>query len=136
MAETETVTVYCSERRHEAGSWRPSRCARKATGDDGLCGPHRAGKRKRAQHEARWEIERTQQAYAWTWQREHASELCRGSYQCPLCHQHVQYTPGGPTEAAAIRLHQEGHGSDWTAYEDAGKPPAPPAADGSSEAGS
>ncbi len=118
---SETVAIYCSKRVHEPGYLgRPARCPRKATGDDGLCGPHRAGKRRRAQHDAKWQIENLQRDYAWTWQKDHASEVCRGAYQCPLCHQYVQYTPSGPTEEAAIRLHQEAHGDDWIAYEQAG----------------
>lgn len=103
------------------GNWiaTRSRCPRPATSDDGLCGPHRTGRRRSDASRARWDAERAQAEYVRRWRREYPGCVTAATWACPLCAAVVQ-TQRPERHASNIHMHQSMHGDHWTAYLAAG----------------
>lgn len=121
---------HCSAtvRNKGGGFWSPP-CSRPATGDDGLCGVHRAGRRKReassAAWDARWAREQAQSRFVAAWRTEHAADVWGSDHwTCPLCGSIEQSDHVDQPLELFVKAHQRMHGDDWLTYESAGMQPA------------
>lgn len=67
-------------------------------------------------------IERAQADYVARWQAEHPMAVLDDGWRCPLCNEIVQVRPvDADWRDHDIKLHQDGHLSDWAAYVAAGQ---------------
>lgn len=122
----------CTQRVRSSG-WPPARpCGRPATAEDGLCSPHRAGKRRSeaasAERAAYWDeenradrIERARAAFVKAWRAANPDDVSGIDWRCPLCNRVFQAAETSPDYAAFMRSiaekHQRFHGADWAAFE-------------------
>ena len=113
----------CKVRVFPANSFSGHMCPRPA-GEDGLCGSHRAGERRRQQsqsaRQAEYDAHDRQQRFVRNWRAEHPLDVYGATWTCPLCGKVIQ---AAMNENAHNRMvselaekHQRFHGDDWTAY--------------------
>lgn len=123
--------AQCTRRVSKPGSWGTSPCSRAATGEDGLCSPHRRGKQARKasadRWDERWRIERAQAGFVASWRERNPYRTVADTWPCPLCGLSV-FVEGGEmpsTLKTRIEQHQRFHGPDWMAYAALGEPQEP-----------
>lgn len=123
------MTTTCSE-------WR---CRRPANGDDGLCSPHRAGRKRsadiRAKRNAQSDenqrvaaLREAMREYVRRWREQHSEQAYTRAWECPLCGQQVQSTlaEAGVEHShfparGALEAHQAAHGDAWAEYHAQGR---------------
>jgi len=117
-------TRWCSEYQRKSTGFFPERCRFRANGDDGLCGRHRAGQRKRQENERKhnerwsardrqWRVLRAQERVVNEWREAHPDQVYAEPWMCPLCNEAIQMLAD---QDGAIVRHQQEHGEDWQRY--------------------